>query len=345
MKEGILIYALNNNSINYLELAIFAAKRVKQYLNKPVAIATDSPDYLIKICPEYKDIFDYLIKIVVINKYNNNNKKPIKNSNDNYETNIAIPKETTENVDKAQITQVTKNETTLRNILEIDYFLEIEFEDLLGQNRIYFDGSVANKILPFKNSIRIKSYEITPFDKTLIIDADYIISNDKLNHVWSQEKDILLYKKSVDMSGHRYDPRSYTISDKSIDFYWATVCYFEKTDFTKIFFDLLEHIYENWGYYVLFYQLESKMYRNDFAFSIAIHILNGYEKNQLIGEFSDSLCYTLDKDILIEINDSKLKFLIEKQDYYGEYTLLKTEDLNIHIMNKFSIERFIKGIA
>ena len=51
--------------------------------------------------------------------------------------------------------------------------------------------------------------------------------------------------------------------------------------------------------------------------------------------------YTLDKDILRSINDNKLSFLLEKQHYVGEYTIASTKDINVHVMNKFSLERII----
>lgn len=292
MTEGILIYALNNSAINYLELAMYAAQRAKYYLEKPVALITDSAEWFIENYPNYESLIDVLISVV-------------------YE-------------DKGEF----ENQVVFHPI---------------SQNRIYFDGTLTTKVLSFKNDIRIKSYEITPFDKTLVMDADYIIGNNNLKQAWLQKKDMLIYKKSMDLSGFRFDPRTVTISDKTIDFYWATIFYFEKNNKSKIFFDLLEHIFENWNYYSLLYQLENRMYRNDYAFSMAIHVLNGFQNNEIVGEFPGKLYYTLDKDILVDINENKFKFLVEKQDYHGEYTLLKVEGLDVHVMNKFSLERFIKG--
>jgi len=36
-----------------------------------------------------------------------------------------------------------------------------------------------------------------------------------------------------------------------------------------------------------------------------------------------------------------MKFLIEKEKYRGEYTLMKTKSINVHVMNKFSISRIL----
>ena len=213
-----------------------------------------------------------------------------------------------------------------------------------SQYRKYFDGAMSNKRLKFKNDIRIKSYELSPFNETLIIDCDYFINNDTLKYCWQQPHDFLIFKEAVDLAGYRYDPRLHTLSDKSIDFYWATVFFFRKTKNTEIFFNYLGHIQENWNYYRYVYQIQNSMYRNDFAFSIAIHVMNGYQEGTWAHNLPGKLYYVIDKDVFIEYNDIEMKFLIEKEKYKGEYTLLKTKGLNVHVMNKFSISRILKEV-
>ena len=44
MTHGAVIFALNNGGIDYVKLAVFAAERVRKYLQVPVSIITDSPD-------------------------------------------------------------------------------------------------------------------------------------------------------------------------------------------------------------------------------------------------------------------------------------------------------------
>ena len=86
------------------------------------------------------------------------------------------------------------------------------------------------------------------------------------------------------------------------------------------------------------------MYRNDFSFSIAIHVMNGYQEGTWSHPLPGKLYYTTDRDIMIEYEGTSMKFLIEKEKYNGEYTLLKTKNLNIHVMNKFSLARIFKEI-
>ena len=237
---------------------------------------------------------------------------------------------------------ITKYQGKIREDLWIDTFEREVLFDSSPQYRRYFDGAMTYKRLKFKNDIRIKSFEISPFDKTLVIDCDYLINNSLLNYCWEQKHDFLISKEGIDLCGFRYDPRLHTLSDKSIDFYWATVFYFEKNSNTETFFNLLGHIQDNWNYYRYVYQIQHGLYRNDYAFSIAIHIMNGYQKGLWTHDLPGMLYYTIDKDVLLEHNETSMKFLIEKEKYKGEYTLMKTKDISVHVMNKFSVSRVIR---
>jgi len=45
------------------------------------------------------------------------------------------------------------------------------------------------------------------------------------------------------------------------------------------------------------------------------------------------------------MDDSGFRVLLEKQNRQGEYTLMKTKDVSVHLMNKFSLHRVMKGQA
>jgi hypothetical protein len=55
------------------------------------------------------------------------------------------------------------------------------------------------------------------------------------------------------------------------------------------------------------------------------------------------MTYILDKDLLVDIADDKMKFLVEKEGYHGEYILVKTTGLDVHVMNKSSLLRVVEG--
>lgn len=429
MKKGVLIYALNNEQIDYTELAFYTAKLVKKYLNIPVALVTDSSDWFKQQHSDYKDTIDCLIKIVdhsgikewnVFNNYYIGDKVLYQNfiyekyndgleslayqdilqtceqvypgievdkwypnlpylagqhvwhknmlyrchssfdeidnfSSDKFDTLFAVKDIMDQDVDDGDIflydrllymSSKNSNYLKLNSKIRLDLWkntFERELEYTSGvQYRKYFDGALTHKRLKFKNDIRIYSYDLSPFDETLVIDCDYIINNDILKYCWEQEHDFLIHKTAFDLSGYRYDPRLHSLSDKSIDFYWATVFYFKKNQNTKTFFNLLEHIQENWNYYRYVFQIEYALYRNDYAFSIAIHIMNGYQSGNWTQDLPGILYYVTDRDVLLKHENQEMKFLVEKEKYKGEYTLIKTKKLSVHVMNKFSLSRTIR---
>jgi hypothetical protein len=69
--------------------------------------------------------------------------------------------------------------------------------------------------------------------------------------------------------------------------------------------------------------------------------MNGFQTGTFAQQLPGSMMYTTDKDILWSMKDDKMMFLVEKKDYLGEYTAIKTKGQNIHVMNKSSLNRII----
>jgi len=151
----------------------------------------------------------------------------------------------------------------------------------------------------------------------------------------------LLYKDATHVGIHNGTSEFLRVSDTSVDFYWATVFFFRKTKETKIFFDLIKHISKNYMHYRSMYQFRTTVFRNDFAFSIAIHIMNGYQQGDFAGKLPGTKFYSIDKDVLFDIVDDEIKILVQKTNRLGEYTAVKLKGSNCHVMNKFSLERII----
>ena len=212
--------------------------------------------------------------------------------------------------------------------------------------KLFFDGSMYQRQAIFNNRSRSKVYDLTPYEQTLLLDTDYIISNDLLKSCFISEDDFSIYKNSTDIAQVRNEKEFEFISDTSVDFYWATCIFFRKNPVNKIFFDLVQHIEQEWDHYRRVYQITSTLFRNDFAFSIAIHIMNGFQKGKFAKEMPGKMMYTTDRDILWELDGDELMFLVEKKDYHGQYTPMRTKGQTIHVMNKFSLNRLIdKEIA
>jgi len=220
-----------------------------------------------------------------------------------------------------------------------DQIIEIWTET--HQTKKFYDGSLAVKTLTWKNLSRVDCCFLSPYDETLVIDSDFIISSPTLKNIWDNQNDFLIYKDSFDLANWRDDRSFRYLNQHSIPFYWATAFYFKKTAATWAFFDLIKNIKLNWNYYRLLYNIDSTVFRNDFAFSIAIHMMGKDFAIPLPGKMN----YILDRDILLDIDNSKLTFLVERKNFNGEYTAVKTSNLDVHVMNKYSLTRCIDGVV
>lgn len=220
-----------------------------------------------------------------------------------------------------------------------DHVIEITREP--ATQKFFYDGAMFSKKLDWNNMTRYRAYDLTPYDTTLVIDSDYIINSDLLKIAFERDEILQVYRKSVDLAGWRPTEYFQRINPYSIPFYWATVFVFSKNQITKSFFDLVLYIKENWNYFKILYHVDSPSFRNDIAFSIAIHIMNGKTNGEFVTELPGSMTYIQDRDILIELNKDSMKFLVEKEKHLGEYIMAKTQGIDVHVMNKMSLSRII----
>lgn len=214
----------------------------------------------------------------------------------------------------------------------------------LGENhplKSFYDGGIVSKKLDWKNNLRSTAFEATPYDETLLLDTDIVICNDIFKKSFEQDHDFLIYKECTELTGINRGDEFCRISDTSVDFYWATAIFFRKTEKNRIFFNLTKHIQTNWQHYCSIFQLNTPYFRNDYVFSIAIHIMNGYQKGDFSNPMPGKLYFVTDKSIMWQINDQDLLLLLEKPKHTGEYTPVKVKGCNVHCMNKFSLNRCI----
>ena len=223
---------------------------------------------------------------------------------------------------------------------------DIESDTLLSKNehfsyKTFKDGALAEKKLQWKNINRSSSYDISPYDETLVLDTDVVICNDTYLKAFDSVNNFQIYKDSFELIDIDREGIFDRVSDTSVDFYWATVLFFRKTESNKVFFDLVKHIQDNWDHYKRVFQISSPYFRNDHAFSIAIHIMNGYQLGDFAKPLPGKLYHINDQSILWKIEEDSLLFLLEKIKHRGEYTPLRVKGCNVHVMNKFSLNRCI----
>ena len=217
MTRGVLIYAHNNDEIDYFSIAYANALMVKRNLQVPVTLVTDSGSL-----------------------------------------NWGRTSHGADNIEKC-----------------FDSIILVDRNYKFVNNRNYSDTYYTNKSLQFYNCNHWEAYNLSPYDETLFIDADYLIMSSALNNCWGSNDDFMMNHRIFDPATLT-PPYSKYINDFGIRLYWATVIYFKKTEFSKLMFDTVRHIQENYFYYSQLFHFSNGMYRNDNAFSIAVHMLSGF---------------------------------------------------------------------
>ena len=199
------------------------------------------------------------------------------------------------------------------------------------------DG-VSKKTVPFVNSNRANAYELTPYDRTLLLDSDFLIFSDRLNEYWELDEDVLIAESMLDIYDQsRKGYHDNYVSDTGIHMFWATTVMFTKNENGKRFFDLVNYVRTNYQYYGDLFRFDTKQYRNDIAFSVARHILYGFETDKRTS--LPRLLTAIDKDILHTVDkDGKLIFLVNT-NLHDTFCAAAIKGIDVHVMNKESIVR------
>ncbi len=208
---------------------------------------------------------------------------------------------------KLPVTVVTDADTRKDlNFVDVNY----KIVNKNTNNFRYYRG----KNIPWYNMERANAFDYSPYEKTILLDCDYMCFTDNLLELLNTDYDFLLHNKVNDITGlDRIQGKLESI----LPIVWATVVIFEKSENAKLIFDMIKHVQQNYSHFRNLYRIKFKNYRNDYAFAIALHQLNGHlpsvqyiptPMNMLPHEFDvldvtdDSIIYQYNKKINIISN-------------------------------------------
>lgn len=198
--KGALIFAFNNEHIDYVSMAAWSASNIRRHLNIPVCLVTDATHSV--------DGFD---KVVCV------------------DTPAGGP----------------------RNFVDV--------------------GAVT-----WRNTNRMDAYELTPWDQTLVLDADYVVASTQLKSLLNSDLDFACHRWAYDVTGLRdFEDLNY-FGRNRMPQWWATVMMFRRSRQAEIIFQCMQMIRDNWTHYRNLYGNPRSTYRNDHALSIALNIENGH---------------------------------------------------------------------
>jgi hypothetical protein len=202
MTTGALIFAFNNDHIDYVAMANWSAGNIHRHLNIPVCLVTDQP-------PALPHVFDCVV--------------------------IAAPE---------------------------------------GAGQRYF--SDYDTTVTWHNTNRMDAYKLSPWDQTLVLDADYVIASNHLTTVLASGQDFVCYRWATDVTGlQTFEDLNY-FGNHRMPMWWATVMMFRRSTAAELLFDSMQMIRDNWTHYRNLYKNPNPTYRNDHALSIALNTVNGH---------------------------------------------------------------------
>jgi hypothetical protein len=143
-------------------------------------------------------------------------------------------------------------------------------EDYINNKRYSTD---QQGFIQWKNGGRFEVYSNSPYDETILLDADYLMLDNSFECVFDTAFDYKLVNKNQYITNLALKE---TMGTHSLPFVWATAIFFRKSEKTKMLFDFVKTIQQNYSYYRALYNIPQSNYRNDYAFAIAHYVLSGY---------------------------------------------------------------------
>ena len=253
MTRGVLIFAFNNQHIDYLSMAEWTTRNIHRHLDLPVCVVTDTEN---------------------------------------------IPK----NFTFDQVVQAKPTDTHWRH-----------FKDL-NKNATWYNGS------------RVNAYDLTPWDHTLVLDADYVVASDQLIRLFEINQDFLAHGRAVEITGsNNFDENNY-FGRHHMPMSWATVMVFRRSHTAELIFGAMQMIRANWPHYLELYGIGKKTYRNDMALSIAMNIVDGHTQTMstipwpLLSLDPDHELTQVDTDtyrVQYTTQDAKSRWLTVNHDFHA----------------------------
>lgn len=195
-----------------------------------------------------------------------------------------------------------------------------------GRHFRWADGQT--EAVPWFNHNRADADLISPFDQTLLIDADYLVLTDQLKHVFDSNHDFLCHDAAWDVTQTNTLVNDQFIGKSGLAMRWATVMYFKKSAFTTSVFEAMRMVRDNYPYYAGLYGFKTAPYRNDYALTIAHQLQSGFTRNNVFPWRLPSLGT---EDVISDVRPGTLVIDYKDRD---KYSRLRLKNSDLHCMNK-----------
>jgi hypothetical protein len=181
------------------------------------------------------------------------------------------------------------------------------------------------------NAGRINAYELSPFNQTLVLDADYVVASDSLLDVLKIPQQFAAFQNSFDPSSMT---NLETFGAYNMPMWWATVMMFRRGNISQYIFDSMQMIQANWQHYRDLYGIHQSNYRNDYALSIALGLVAGAE--QSVHAISSSMVNVMPELRLTWVEQDHYE--VEYTNADGQLKNMSWRGMDFHAMGKRHLE-------
>lgn len=232
----------------------------------------------------------------------------------------------------------------INHFLDLPVTIVTDKESLKSKSKYKFDNVVTvnpdtsntREGFTWINKGRYQAYELSPYDETLLLDVDYMVNSDRCNKIFDTMYDFAChdttaYYFNVHQNQELLHPNSHQTC-------WATVVGFRRSNRVEQIFDCMKMIQDNYRHYAHIHGYLPKVFRNDFALTLALRIVNGH--TYLPGDIIPWSLLHVSKNVAVHANNNK-KFNTEftllydkwfKSKIKKEYITIKNTDF--HTINK-----------
>ena len=234
---------------------------------------------------------------------------------------------------KIPVAVVTDN--TDHDLVGSSFDVVIPAEAQSGGTR-YFEDYAAT--VTWHNAGRTDAYALSPWDQTLVLDADYVVAGNQLRRVLSMSQNFVCHRwaHSVDNDQGFYQGNNW-FGRPSMPMYWATVMMFRRSPTAQYIFDCMNMVRDNWSHYRDLYHIDRATYRNDYALSIALGIVSGH--TQSVDAIPWTLMAVLPEHKIAQVEEDLYE--VTYQDSHNRPKYLAFNGIDMHVMCKQHLENMI----
>ena len=204
----------------------------------------------------------------------------------------------------------------------------IEALPATGGTRYFEDYA---KTVSWHNAGRTNAYDLSPWTRTIVLDADYVVASSDLRTVLKADSDFQCFRHAFDLTAGNYLEGLNQFGQHNMPMWWATVMIFRRSNTAQYIFDSMNMIKNNWQHYRDLYGIQKTTYRNDFALSIALGIVSGHTGQ--VDEIPWNLNSVLPNTVLSKWHDED-SYLLTYQNQESKLKQISFRGIDFHAMGK-----------